>query len=398
MTRKNKKTGVVEKIIEGGWGLIRDNDGVVLLNYVLPGEKVEYYIKEKAKNISWGRVLEVKEVSEHRIKPECKYYGKCGGCIFQHISYEYQKKIKQEIFVENLTRIGNYRKDIDEFIESPPFNYRIRVQLKCDDKGKLGFIKKGTNTIIPVDKCLLVRKKVNRLLNSWNSFVSPAFFHQIDLFENIGEKKVYIHLSHSPDRNKNEFLGNFSNDYIFSWKKNYENGVSEINIKNNKYLVSPACFFQVNYHLWEKMLSVVEEYLSKEEKIIDLYTGVGFFLPVLKKYSTEIIGVENHDLSAKIAKRVFPEVKIVKTNAEKFYFEEADILLVDPPRPGLSKKVMKKILKKMYKKIIYVSCSSVSFSRDSSILIDEGYELRKLKLLDLFPQTPHIESIALFIK
>ena len=112
------KQGIVEKITNGGWGLVRSEEGVVFLNYVLPGEDVTYRIRDRARGILWGEVIEVLTLSIHRTEPPCPYYGRCGGCVFQHIADNHQLTIKKEILLDDLKRIGNYTGTVDDFIAS----------------------------------------------------------------------------------------------------------------------------------------------------------------------------------------------------------------------------------------------------------------------------------------
>jgi 23S rRNA (uracil1939-C5)-methyltransferase len=390
------RRGIVEKIINGGWGLVRSDEGVVFLNYVLPGEEVHYRIKEKARGILWGELLEVLTPSEHRVDPPCPYFGECGGCVFQHIDYQYQKTIKRNILEDDLKRIGGYETVVPKIIESPPYQNRIRARMKAQEDGKIGFIRKGTNRVIPINHCLLFPGKINQFLEKWNALENPPFFHQMDILMNRENQEVYIHLSHPPKEEK-EVL-KFSPGITFSWKGNEDAAVSGLNIKGGAYCVSPAVFFQVNPFQWENMLNIVESYLGPCDTIIDLYSGVGFFIPVLKKYSKKIIGVESDGFSMTLAKRAFPGVEFYKTAVEKFGFPRADVIILDPPRSGISKYVMKRILNRQYKKIIYISCSSAAFSRDLKILRERGYQLKDLKILDLFPQTAHLETISCFTR
>ncbi|NIR11301.1 MAG: hypothetical protein GTN82_38280 [Candidatus Aminicenantes bacterium] len=394
------KRGFIEKIINGGWGLVRSDEGVVFLNYVLPGEHVVYRIKEKAKGILWGELLEVLTPSGHRVEPPCPYFGECGGCVFQHIDYNRQKTIKQEILGDDLKRIGHYdiSTSIPDVLDSPPYHNRIRARMKGQEGGKIGFIRKGTNTVISINRCLLFPEEINQFLEHWNGLPNPPFFHEMDILMNPSDEKVYIHLSHPPKREK-EILKEFPS-ITFSWKGNEDATVSKLDIKDWSYLVSPAVFFQVNPFQWENILNNVESFLEPCETVIDLYSGVGFFIPLLKKYSKKVIGVESHGYSVTLARRAFPEegIEFLKTPAEKFVFPDADIIVLDPPRSGLSKQVLNWILQKKYKKVIYISCSSAAFSRDLKTLKENGYNLKDLKILDLFPQTAHLEIIGLVIR
>jgi 23S rRNA (uracil1939-C5)-methyltransferase len=390
------KKATVEKIANGGWGLVRSDEGVVFLNYVLPGEQVAYRIEEKAKGILWGRVEEIRAPSEHRIEPPCPYFGECGGCVFQHIDYPFQQTIKRDILLDDLKRIGHFEGTVSNYLQSPPYHNRIRARMKAREDGKIGFIRKGTTTVIPIRKCLLFPEEINRFLEKWNSLESPPFFHQMDILVNNVSRNLYIHLSHPPKKG-NEVPAMFD-DIIFSWKGHQDAAVSELSIKEWTYLVSPTVFFQVNPYQWENMLNTVGSYLEPCDTIIDLYSGVGFFIPLLRKYAQKTIGVESQGFSVTLAGRAFPGVDFFKLPAEKFSFPDADIIVVDPPRSGLGKHVMKGILRRNYKKVIYISCSSATFSRDLKVLLENGYVIRDLNIIDLFPQTAHLETISLFVK
>lgn len=391
------KQGTVEKITNGGWGLVRSDEGVVFLNYVIPGEEIRYRIKDRAKGILWGETLDVITRSPHRVEAPCPYFGRCGGCVFQHMAFSYQESVKQGILRDDLNRIGGLDPEIPALVSSPPFHYRTRARLKGREDGKAGFIRKGTHTVLPIDRCLLFPPEINDFIMQWNRLPVTLFFHEMDVLWNAFEKKLYVHLSRPPGKAE-ETLSALFPGVTFSWKGNEDAAVSRLRIKEWEYLVSPAVFFQVNPHQWENMLDLVAAYLEPCETIMDLYSGVGFFVPLLKRYAENVVGVESGSFSVSLARRAFKDdgISFFKTAAEKFRFPEADILVVDPPRSGLSKPVLRQVLKNRYQKIIYISCSSASFSRDLKILRENGWELLDLKPLDLFPQTAHLETIAAF--
>ena len=389
--------GKVEKIINGGWGIIRDSNKTVFLNYVLPGEEVEYSIKDKAKGIYWGETLNILSPSPYRKTPECSLFGECGGCVFQHIDYEYQKQIKTDIFIDDMKRIGSMNIKPDIFYKSPTYGYRIRGRLKANESGKIGFIKKGTHTILQIDNCLLFSDEMNNYLLDWNKQKNPPFFYQQDIsyIENH-DKNIHSYLSHSPKNDQKTILDNFKNT-IYSWKEN-SNSFVKLKIKDFEYRIKPSTFFQVNKYQFENMLNFVEDNLFKTEKAIDLYSGVGFFVPLLLKYSKNVIAVESFTESINLAEQSFPDAKFVNTSVDKFNFVKSDIIIADPPRSGLSKYVIGNIIRLKYKRLIYISCSSATFARDAKILKKNGYSIKKLALIDLFPQTPHIEIMSVFEK
>jgi len=391
------KQGTVEKIVNGGWGLVRSDEGVVFLNYVIPGEEVVYRIKDRARGVLWGELLQVLEPSPQRVAPPCPYFGQCGGCVFQHIDYPRQLKIKKQILQDDLERIGHYKTPLPDVVESPPYHNRVRARMKGQDDGKIGFIKKGTNQVLPIQQCLLFPDAVSRFLEQWNQQPDPPFFHQLDIFYNPQQKKIYVNLSHPPQEHQLKKLFPFTN-VIFIWPGSVQSGVSPLTINDYLYYVGPDVFFQVNPFQWSNMLEAVDAFLEPAESMIDLYCGVGFFIPLLLHKAREIVGVESYGPSVALAQKAFPQVEFFKAPTEKFYFPEADTLVMDPPRSGLSKHVMKRICNGGYRKLIYVSCSSATFGRDLAVLTQNGFKAAHLKVFDLFPQTPHLETISLLVR
>ena len=392
-------TGVVEKIVHGGWGLVRSPDGVVFLNYVMPGERVVYSIRERARGILWGQVHEIESPSPHRVQPPCEYFGVCGGCVFQHIPYPMQLDIKRDILMGDLERIGKLERRDIPVLGSEPFGYRARAKLKSDPQtgGHLGFVRKGTHHIMPIDRCLLLPDPLNSFLERWNRLDDPPVFFQMDAMWNHTEERVIVHVTPAPDEQALRVLETFP-DVHFTWKGEASGGVSRIVAGDFEYRVSPAAFFQVNAFQWSPMLELVDEFCRECGTAIDLYSGVGFFLPVLTKYARRVIGVESSKVASQLAAFSFSGVRFFNLPVEKYQFPKADLLLCDPPRAGLSKLVMKQILEREYPRMIYISCNSATFSRDVNVLRQEGYELADLRLLDLFPQTTHVEVVSLLVR
>lgn len=386
-------TGVVEKIVNGGWGLIRSPEGVVLLPYVLPGEEVEYRIKDKAKGILWGEMLSILSPSDERIDPPCPYYGKCGGCILQHMSYENQLKLKEQLFRDDLKKLAHYEPEDLIVTGSEPFAYRVRAKLKSEEDGKIGFIRKSTNTVFPIKKCLLFKPEMEDFINRWNSLEKPPRYHQVDLLLNTDTGQLYASLSHKPDYKQ---LKQLFPDVVFTTRgcDREDGAISEISIDRFKYRFAPSVFFQNNSGMWQKMLSSVEESLYKCSSAIDLYCGVGFFTPLLSEYADKVVGIESAKLSIELAAESFPSTKFHRKPVEKLNLPSADVLLCDPPRSGLSPHVHSEIVKNRYSSIQYISCNSQTFCRDLGKLIKGGYRVNRLEIMDLFPQSAHFEIIC----
>ncbi len=391
------ETGIVEKIVNGGFGLIRSEHGTVFLKYVIPGEEVVYRVKEKAKGILWGEVLKIKKHFPNRIIPKCPYYGECGGCILSHMKYDNQLRIKKGILTDDLRKIGNIDMDSINVIGSPEFSYRIRAKLKGLKNGKIGFIRRGTNDVMEIDSCMLVTPEMNNFINKWNSAEEMQFFHQIDLFFNSTEKKLYVHVTGEPDKDTVDKFSIFG-DTDFSWKGNRETNNSVLRIGEYTYHVAPDNFFQVNKFQWENMLNKVDSWMETSDLSLDIYTGSGFFIPVLLKYSKRVIGIENSKISVKLAKRSFKNAEFVRSPVEKFLFNSADTIIVDPPRSGIPGITIEKIFKANPSTVIYISCSSATLARDLKKFVHNNFNIKEMVMLDLFPQTAHLETMTLLKK
>ncbi len=391
---KMNREGKVEKIVNGGFGLIRSEEGIVLLSYVVPGETVKYIIRERAKGINWGSVIEITEPYKKRIVPDCEYYGECGGCVLSHLKYEDQIKIKNDILTDDLKRIGKLESVHIESVRSPEYQYRARAKLKVLPNGKIGMIKKGTNDVIQIDSCLIVAQEINGFINRWNNMEGMPFFHQLDIFFNNTDKKLYVHLSDKPRPEDIKILDSFENT-VFSWKGVEYKSESVLEIGKINYTISPDTFFQVNRFQWENMLNIIDSWMKKSGLSIDLYTGNGFFIPLLLKHSDRVIGIENSKRSVELAQRSFKEAEFLRMPVEKFDFPKADTIIIDPPRSGIPKDVIKKILKIKPETIINISCSTATLSRDLSYFVNNRYKIEKMLLIDLFPQTAHMETMTL---
>jgi len=390
----NIREGKIEKIVNGGFGLLRSEEGVVFLKYVAPGEKVKYRIKEKAKGIIWGEVIEIDEPHPDRVSPECQYYGECGGCALSHLKYDQQVEIKREVFADDLFRLGKIKTDCKKFYISPEYSYRVRAKLKGIENGKIGFIRKGSNDVMEIQNCLIVVPEINHFIKKWNNMDSMDFFHQIDVFFNNTENRLYVHITGMPNP---EMIRKFDlfEDTIFSWKESGKDNTSILNVGKYNYRVSPDNFFQVNRFQWENMLDKADSWMESSRLSLDLYTGSGFFIPILLKYSRRVIGIENNKKSIRLAKRGFQKAEFVRSPVEKFIFPSAERIIIDPPRSGIHDNVIREIIKTGPETIIYTSCSSATLARDLSKFIKNDYRIEEMAMLDLFPQSAHLETMTL---
>lgn len=393
-----KKMKVID-INHQGYGIIRVNNRVVFVKNVIPGDIVDIEIIKNYKNYSLGEVINFVQKSNEHDNVKCKYYDFCGGCQISHIKYKSQLGFKRDK-VKNIFK--KYLKiDIDpKIISVNSYNYRNKVVFHVKDN-RIGFYEEGTNKLIPIKNCLLLDNRINDLIE---------LFYQLDLtyVEKImvrtTSKEVMVVFYGYID--KIDILKNKVDSIILiNIKEKLLYGKSYIKEEVNglKFIISYDSFFQVNTDAMIRLYDKVVEYanLSKEDSLLDLYCGTGTIGIYLSKYCKDVLGIE-------IVENAIKDANINKelNNIENISFVcgdvgrlintdyKQDVLIVDPPRSGLDKKTRKVILDNGYKRVVYVSCDPMTLVRDLSEL-SVRYDIKDVTLVDMFPNTYHVESIVL---
>jgi 23S rRNA (uracil1939-C5)-methyltransferase len=395
----------------GGDAMGRLEDGrAVFVPFGLPGERVRIRLIEEKRGFARGELVEILEASPHRIVPRCKHFGICGGCHYQNLPYEKQLKAKKEILRDQLTRIGRIQNPpVQDTVSSPsPWNYRNHVQFHTTKEGKLGYVGAGTSFakgIIPITECHLPEEAINSL---WPQLeLEPdTSIERISLRVGKENDMMLILESDSPESPELEIEAEISVAHVFE-----ENAVViagndhlMIPVLGRDFRVSTVSFFQVNTPMAEKMVQHLLTHLpvSLSGTLLDVYCGVGLFSAFLAPKCERVIGIESSPSACEdfaINLDEFDNVELYEGLAEEVipHLEiKPDIVLVDPPRAGLEKRVVDEILKLRPRVIAYVSCDPSTLARDSKRLIEGGYKLKQVTPFDLFPQTYHIESISLF--
>ncbi len=364
----NKKIEVcIEKLIPGGKGLARVDGKVVFVPFVLPGEIVEIVINKEKKNYSEADLISIIRKSANRVEPECEYYYECGGCNMQHISYDVQLEEKI-LFAKNLLERngGIIIKDID-IIPSKPFNYRNRIQVHLSGQKKC-FKRRASNESLEINSCPVATGGVNRFLSQ--------------------KKNIST---------ENERLTVFGKENWFS----IENDKDDIHIKlNNKNIYfNSKLFFQSNISI----LPMLSDYLNNHvegDTLLDLYCGVGVLSSMVEGKFKKIITVEiNKHVGPFLSRNLSIEHEFFPMSLEKWIKgrkmeKQADTIIIDPPRTGLSKTVREFLNKSKAGKIIYVSCDPATMARDLKDIMGESYKVHDFKLFDFYPQTSHMEAVA----
>jgi 23S rRNA (uracil1939-C5)-methyltransferase len=419
----------VEKLVYGGDGLARlpgDEQGrgkAVFMPFVLEGEEVEAALTEQKPGFARARVERIVRASERRIEPGCPYFQQCGGCHYQHASYEPQLQIKAAILKENLRRIAKLELESELKVHpSPAWNYRNRTRFKIQTSPQfaLGYYKFGSHELLPVEACPISSLLINRAMTAfWELGRAGKMvegIRELELFANAEDTELLIEAYCAPSIEKGnaeqwaqearralpEIVGTvvFIGENKLQPERWVEVGAKEVtyNTEHASYRVSAGAFFQVNRFLTDELVTIVTEGRSGTTAL-DLYAGVGLFSSVLNREFERVIAVESSPTSyADLLYNSAANVKRVRATVEQ-YLENAagklhpEFVVVDPPRAGLGEGVIRNLVKLGASRITYVSCDPATLARDLRALLQSGYRVEQAHLVDLFPQTYHLESV-----
>jgi 23S rRNA (uracil1939-C5)-methyltransferase len=369
-----EETLTIEKLVYGGEGLARLQGKVVLTPFVLPGEVVRAET-ERAKNDLWrGRLIEVIQPSPSRATPGCPYFQRCGGCQYQHIDYSSQLEQKREILREVLQRLGKieYTGEIG-IVSGEPWQYRNRVQLHIEN-GNVGYFGQGSRDLCAIDHCPIASPRLNEVIGKLNVQANTA----VELFTN--ETEVQVNVVDSVPRQALSALATL--------------GVTTP-IEYNGFRVSRNSFFQVNRFLIDRLVECAVAD-AKGEWAVDLYAGVGLFSVKLAERFAKVTAVESSGSSLRDLAHNFPQ-STVSANVEDYLSsleETPDFILADPPRAGLGKIALRELLRIRAPRLTIVSCDPATLARDLQGFIAGNYCIEKITLVDLFPQTFHLETVV----
>jgi 23S rRNA (uracil1939-C5)-methyltransferase len=372
----------IEKLVYGGDGLARASGRVVLTPFVLPGETVRVEVERVKNDLFRGKLIEVIASSSERVNPPCPYYLRCGGCHYQHIAYEAQVEHKRAILREVLRRVGRieYEGEI-EALAGEPWQYRNRVQLHIED-GEVGYYEQGSRGLCPIESCAVASPALNLAISALSKAV-PHVRTTVELFTNEIETQVNI-TDRLPKAAFEQFAALGSNGPI----------------EYQGCRVSRNSFFQVNRFMVDKLVEcALGSYAG--ETAVDLYAGVGLFAVRLADRFKRVTAVESgwsafRDLEYNIQRRAL-EITAQNANAEDYLASldsVPDLILADPPRAGLGKRAVGELKRIRAPHLCIVSCDPATLARDLQSLLSGGYRIGKITLVDLFPQTFHLETVV----
>ena len=428
----------VDSLAHGGNGVARHDGYVVFVAGAVPGDRVRAVVGKAKKAYAEARAVEIVEPSPDRIAPRAHH----PGAPWQVLPYERQLEVKAEHVREALERIGHLEgfelEPIVPAVEEWRYRNKVEFSFGVGPDGELvcGFHAPGRwDQILPLDDCLLVSERVNAIrqqvleyavghqLTAWDRREQRGFLRNLVIREGRRTGELQIRLVTSPGRLDTDALVDaVPCDGLF-WTQQEQLGETATGgdtvllsgtpqlreqLGGLEFLISPEAFFQTNTEMAERLYSVAAEFaqLRGHERVFDLYCGIGTIALTLAARAREVVGVEI--VEAAVADAIENARINDVTNARFFAGDirlamrelveragKPDVCVIDPPRAGLSQKVVRRIIEAAPKRIVYVSCNPTTLAPNAAQLVEAGWTLKRVRPVDMFPQTPHIESVAL---
>jgi len=382
--------GTIEKIVAGGYGLLRSPDGVVFCRGVLPGETVEVEDASRSRGVLWALNPVVLEPSSERLDPACPYFPLCGGCDFHHVSYEAELGYKEEIVNETLRRGLRRPVDVISFPFSaralPHLSYRNTVRLR-GGKGVLGYCRRKSRAVVDIEDCPIALPAIRAEIGRWAIRKTASSPDSLIVREgNVGEETAVTIAEYGRER---EIVG--------------EACVMEV--RGRRFRVRPESFFQRNTFAAGAIVADLEAALPPGERLLDLFTGVGLFALSLADRFSEVRGFEISTSAVgdfRHNRKGFENVDEITWDAAQGlagYLQPGDIVLVDPPRAGLPRRLLDVLSRAEIRAVAYISCNPATFARDLGVFFEHGYEPDGgVRLYDMFPRTAHVEMMTILVR
>lgn len=401
------------QMAHGGPAMGRYQGKVFFVPYALPGEMVAVEVEKSKKGWARARLLEVIESSPERVAPTCPHFGPdaCGGCQWQHIRYPAQLAYKTDVVRDQLARLGGLTEVPVRSTRAvgEPWGYRNHVQLHVSPNG-LGYMSADGQRVEPINTCPIMHPLVAELfdeldieiedLQRLSLRVGDNTEQQLVIFETTSDEPFELMVDRPvscvlmlDDGTPVTLVGN---DHLFE------------RVAGHEYRVSAGSFFQVNTPGAEALIDTVAGYLSlrPHETLLDLYCGVGLFSLALATWVAQVIAVESHpaavaDARFNVEAAGLDNVRVISDDVASVLTtlsETVHAVIVDPPRSGCGPEVMLRLASLRPERWVYVACDPAALARDAKVITDAGYRLAEVQPLDLFPQTYHVECVALFVR
>ena len=379
---------LIERILPGGAGLAHADGQTFLVALAAPGDRLRVRIDHVRGKVAFASIKEIITPSPLRIEPPCPYFGRCGGCDFQQLSYEAQLSAKVEIIRDCLRRIARIEPPAEIHITPSPlaWHYRSRAQWQHDSRNQhLGYFERGSHRVCDVAECPVLVPLLQEMLSDLRQRMqSGRLPSEIEEFQTVAGDD---HAALAPPLD--------AVDHQLETSRT---------IGDHRYRFSADGFFQINHELLAPLIAAAT-HEAHGDTAIDLYCGAGLFTLPLATRFTRVLGVEAHAAAIAYARRNLSDAGLTNTTFEcarvsDWLKENAnrltpvDHLLLDPPRAGAEEGAVGGILLLRPQHISYVSCDPATLARDLKDLIEGGYKLDSIAAFDMFPQTHHVETVV----
>jgi 23S rRNA (uracil1939-C5)-methyltransferase len=385
----------VEKLVYGGDGLARLDGRVVFAPFVLPGERIRVETWREQPGLVRAHTLEVLEPAAERVAAPCPVFGRCGGCHYQHAPYEYQLAAKRSILAEELRRLGKIEPPEEIAVAAAePWGYRNRAQLHIEG-ARIGYREARSHSLCEIGHCPIASPKINETIRALAGMLRdsrwPRFVRSLEIFTD--EQQVQLNVLDTDRPVARRF---------FDWCAEAIPGLVEGALDyQGRLQVSRNSFFQVNRFLLDRLVETA--FAGAEgETALDLYAGVGLFSLAMARRFREVTAVESgstavRDLEFNAERAGLRNLRAERQTAEEYLQKlerPPDFMLLDPPRAGLGKAVVRRLAELRPRQLTIVSCDPATLARDLAGLLAAGYRAEKMALVDLFPQTFHLETVV----
>ncbi len=402
----------LDAMAHGGEALGRYDDQVIFVPYTIPGEEVRAEIVEDHERYARARLLEVLTPSPARVEPPCPFFGqaRCGGCQWQHIDTPVQAPMKGLVTFDQLKRIGHFPDPpvFEPLPDETGWAYRNHALFRTDPQGRLGFLSAGSHSIYPIDDCLIVHPLLSSLLQSLDMTYPELEWLEMRVGAATGDLMLLLQA-------KEEESPSLEVDFPVSIVQiRHDDAIAPLigldyiieRVHDRDFRISATSFFQVNSAQAAQLVSIVLGALDLDGNacVLDAYCGVGLFTAFIAEEVAHVIGIEANPpaiIDARHNLSNFDNVTLLAGPVEELLpevTETLDAMVVDPPRSGLAPEMVDAIAAQEPRQVVYVSCDPATLARDCRRLVRQGYNLEWIQPVDLFPQTYHIENIALLVR
>ena len=399
----------LDEMVHGGQTLGRHAGRAIFVPYAIPGERILARLTDDRGRYAFAAGATLLEPSPHRVEPRCPHFGPggCGGCHFQHIDYAAQRGYKRDVVIDQLTRIGGFSDPVvHPTLPSPDaWAYRHHATFHVDAEGSLCFVGTDNQTLIPIEECHIIRPELLDLFYELNLDGIPEL-DRVRLQSGSDGDLMAILSTRDDEAPELEVTLPVSINFLLSDNEPVNLiGASHVTyaVRGRRFRVTAGGFFQVNLPQAAALVDLVLARLDLRggESVLDLYAGVGLFTAFIAERASLVTSVESYPPAVTDADENLADldnIDLIEGNVEDVLPDldgPFDAAVLDPPRTGLDVRALDALVAHAPGRIVYVSCEPSTLARDAKRLVKHGYRLVNVQPVDMFPQTYHIECVAL---